>query len=73
MREGHNRSSATDLGMKLEKLDMEEKGESKDLRLACLLLWQPWLVGSQGVCPEVGGWDKSRSREKKVWGGGRSV
>lgn len=49
-------------------LDVEEKRQSEDLKVASLLhwlinllVWQGWLLGSQGMVHGVSGWDNRKS------------
>lgn len=45
---------------------MEERRESKDLKLIYLLVYQAWLMGSQRMATGVGSW-KNRIIEEEGW------
>lgn len=45
-------------------LDMEERSENEDLKLASLLPWPEQPAGYQGMPARVGGWEKMSTRRK---------
>lgn len=45
---------------------MEERRESKDLKLIYLLVYQAWLMGSQRMATGVGSWN-NRIIEEEGW------